>query len=165
MSGPGPDQGARRLRQGLLAIAAVGTVTTAIELAFLRHWTNILELIPWLSLALLACAIVPLLAGPTRARLRRARWIAIVNGAIAGLGVLVHVWQNYEAAPLDYRYTASWPTTPEPVRWLLAFTDTVGPTPSLAPAALAFVSVCLLLATVVHPLLDDPAPLAPKGSA
>jgi hypothetical protein len=51
-------------------------------------------------------------------------------------------------------YTATWPTTPEPIRWLLAATDTVGPTPTLAPASLAFVALALLFATLRHPALD-----------
>jgi hypothetical protein len=147
------DPSAAHLRRGLVWLAALGTVTTALELAFLRHWDNVLELTPWAALALLATAIVPLIRRATARRLRWARAVAIATGVVAAVGVAVHVWRNYESAPLDYRYTASWPTTPEPVRWLLAFTDTVGPSPSLAPSALAFVCVCLLLATVRHPLL------------
>ena len=147
------DPGASRLRRGLIAVAALGTLTTTVELAFLRHWDNALELIPWISLAIVATGIVPLLLGATARRVRWARVVAIVTGAVALAGVVVHVWSNYESAPLDYRYTASWPTTPEPVRWLLAFTDTVGPAPSLAPSALAFICVCLALATIGHPAL------------
>ena len=45
-------------------------------------------------------------------------------------------------------------TTAEPIRWILAFTDTVGPAPSLAPTALAFVCTCLLLATLGHPAME-----------
>jgi hypothetical protein len=56
--------------------------------------------------------------------------------------------------PLDFHYTASWPTTPEPIRWLLAATDTVGPSPTLAPMALAFIALALLFATLRHPALD-----------
>jgi hypothetical protein len=81
--------------------------------------------------------------------------VAVVTGVVAAVGVGVHVWQNYEAAPLDYRFTASWPTTAEPIRWILAATDTVGPAPSLAPAALAFVCICLFLATLGHPALQS----------
>ena len=45
----------------------------------------------------------------------------------------------------------------EPVRWLLALTDTLGPAPSLAPTALAFICVCLFLATLGHPALERAA--------
>ena len=148
---------AGRLRRGLLAVAAIGTLTPAVELAFLRHWTNLLELIPWASLILVASAIAPLAIRATRGRVRWARSVALVTGLVALAGVAVHVWQNYEAAPLDFRYTASWPTTAEPVRWLLALTDTVGPAPSLAPTALAFICVCLFLATLGHPALERAA--------
>ena len=146
---------AGRLRRALLVLAAIGTVTTAVELAFLRHWTNLLELIPWASLALLAAAIVALAFGPTRRRVQVARGAAVVTGIVAVVGVAIHVWKNYEAAPLDFRYSATWETTAEPIRWILAFTDTVGPAPSLAPTALAFVCTCLLLATLGHPALED----------
>jgi hypothetical protein len=152
---PAPDAAAGRLRRGLLAVAALGTLTTTVELAFLRHWTNALELIPWVSLALVASGLVPVWLRATRGRLLWARIVGVVTALVATIGVGVHVWQNYDAAPLDFRYTASWPTTPEPVRWLLAFTDTVGPTPSLAPLALAFISCCLILATLGHPALAD----------
>jgi len=144
------DRTSSLLRRGLLVLAAVGTVTTAIELAFLRHWDTVLELIPWAALGLLAVAIVGLLR-PGRRQVALARWSALVTGVIAFVGVGVHVWSNYESAPLDFRYTQTWATTPEPLRWLLAFTDTVGPAPSLAPTALGFVCVCLLLATIRHP--------------
>jgi hypothetical protein len=146
------------LRRGLLGLAAVGTLTTAVELAFLRHWDNLLELIPWIALVLIALAIAALALRPSRGRVLAARWAAVVTGAIALVGVAVHVWSNYEAAPLDARYTDTWPTTAEPVRWLLAVTDTVGPAPSLAPTALAFVCLCILLATFKHPALEPPTP-------
>jgi len=151
---PGPDATARRLRRALLVVAAIGTATTGVELAFLRHWTTPLELIPWASIALLVAAIVPLALGATRRRVGWARIVAVVTGITAAIGVGVHVWQNYEAAPLDYHFTDTWPATAEPIRWILAATDTVGPVPSLAPSALAFVCVCLLLATLGHPALE-----------
>jgi hypothetical protein len=151
---PGSPATAERLRLALLLLAAIGTVTTAVELAFLRHWTNLLELIPWASLALLGVAIVALAFGPTRRRVQGARAAAVVTGIVAVLGVAIHVWKNYEAAPLDLRYSATWETTAEPIRWILAFTDTVGPAPSLAPTALAFVCTCLFLATLGHPSLE-----------
>ncbi len=86
-----------------------------------------------------------------------ARALAIVVVVASAVGVFIHVRANYETAPLDFRYTDSWPTTSEPVRWFLAATDTVGASPSLAPTAMAFVALVLLLATVGHPALEAAA--------
>lgn len=152
-----PDAGASAvMRRGLLALASAGTIGVALELLLLRHWTEARELIAWVAVAVLAVAVL-LVRRPTRRAIRVARGLAVAVLATSVVGVLVHVWANYEAAPLDARYTASWPTTPEPVRWLLAATDTVGPSPSLAPLALAFVALVLLLALIRHPALEAEA--------
>ena len=65
----------------------------------------------------------------------------------------IHVNANYEAGPLDFRYTTTWPQMSDLERWFLAATDTVGPSPTLAPMASAFMSIALLLATLGHPAL------------
>ena len=101
-------------------------------------------------------AIVLVARRPTARSIRVARILAVSVLITAAIGVFAHVHANYESAPLDFRYTDSWPTTAEPIRWLLAFTDTVGPSPSLAPLAMAFVALALLLATIRHPALDTP---------
>ena len=150
-----PRSTADVLRRSLIGLAALGGVGTTIELLLLRHWTNLLELIPFISLAILAVAVALLVRRPGRRSVMAARTLAGVVAASGIVGVLVHIRQNYESAPLDFRYTATWPTTPEPIRWLLAATDTVGPSPTLAPAALAFVALALVFATLRHPALDE----------
>jgi hypothetical protein len=159
-SGDGPQvspssvSNAELLRRSLIGLAALGGIGTALELGLLRHWNSLLEWIPWISLAILAAALALLVIRPRRRRVLLARGLAAVVAASGVIGVLVHVRENYEAAPLDFHYTASWPTTPEPIRWLLAATDTVGPSPTLAPMALAFIALALLFATLRHPALD-----------
>lgn len=139
------------LRRGLLWLSIVGTVGTTIELLLLRHWKGRLELIAFGALAVLAVAIVLVGRRPTARKITAGRALAMAVLLTSIVGVLVHVHSNYESGPLDFRYTASWPTTPEPIRWLLAATDTVGPSPTLAPAAIAFIALALLIATVRHP--------------
>jgi hypothetical protein len=146
------------IRRGLLALAAGGTIGVALELLLLRHWTEARELIAWVAVAVLGVAVSLAIRRPTRRTILVARGLGVVVLVTSAIGVFVHVWVNYEAAPLDARYTTSWPTTSEPVRWLLAATDTVGPSPSLAPLALAFVALVLLLALVQHPALEADAP-------
>lgn len=142
------------LRRSLIGLAALGGIGTTLELGLLRHWSSLLAWIPWISLASLAAALAFLVIRPRRRRVLLARGLAAVVAASGLVGVLVHIRENYEAAPLDFHYTASWPTTPEPIRWLLAATDTVGPSPTLAPMALAFIALALLFATLRHPALD-----------
>jgi len=139
------------LRRGLIWLAILGTASTAVELAMLRHWDNALELIPFAALGVLAVAIVLVARSPTGRSIALARALAGSVAFVSAVGVLVHVRANYEAAPLDFRYTDSWPTIPEPIRWFLAATDTVGPSPTLAPAAIAFMALALLIATLGHP--------------
>ncbi len=141
------------LRRWLISISGLAAVGTGLELILLRHWDNGLEVIPFVSLAVLVVAIA-ILAGARRPRaVRVARFVASAVAASGAIGVVIHVRSNYEAAPLDFRYTDSWPTTAEPIRWLLAATDTVGPSPTLAPAALTFAALALLAATLRHPAL------------
>ena len=121
------------------------------ELALLRHWDNGLALIPFAALAVLTIAIILVARRPDARAITAARALATAVLVTSAIGVLIHIRANYEAAPLDFRYTDSWPTTSEPVRWLLAATDTVGPSPTLAPAAIAFMALALLLATIHHP--------------
>lgn len=147
------DSSGPKFRRWLIALAAIGTIGTAVELVLLRHWDDGLQIIPFVALGALGLAIVLVARRPTARSIRVAR---VLTGAVlvtAAIGVFVHVRANYETAPLDFRYTDSWPTTSEPVRWLLAATDTVGPSPSLAPLAMAFVALVLLLATMDHPAL------------
>jgi hypothetical protein len=140
------------LRRWLIAISGLAAVGTALELLLLRHWDNGLEVIPFVSLAALGVAIALLAAAHPRA-VHVARFVSSVVAATGAVGVFIHVRANYEAAPLDFRFTDSWPTTAEPIRWLLAATDTVGPSPTLAPAALTFAALALLAATSRHPAL------------
>lgn len=147
------DTAAPRFRRWLIALAAIGTIGTAVELALLRHWDDGLQVIPFLALGALGLAIVLVARRPTARSIQVARVLTSAVLVTSAIGVFVHVRANYETAPLDFRYTDSWPTTSEPVRWLLAATDTVGPSPSLAPLAMAFVALVLLFATMDHPAL------------
>jgi hypothetical protein len=113
-------------------------------------------------------AIAILATGTGRRGIRAVRLIATAVAVSGAIGVFIHVRANYESAPLDFRYTDTWATTAEPIRWLLAATDTVGPSPTLAPAALTFAALALLAATLRHPSLrrsghDDANP-RPGGS-
>ena len=70
--------------------------------------------------------------------------------------VLAAYRQLRDAGVLDFHYTATWPTMSEVERWWLAATGGVGPSPSLAPASLAFAALLLLLASIRLPVRAAP---------
>ena len=80
-------------------------------------------------------------------------WVAVMLSAV--YGIWEHVDSNYDAGELDYRYADTWGSVPETTRWWLAVSKTVGPSPPLAPGALAQASLCVLLATLRHPSLRN----------
>jgi hypothetical protein len=153
------DALASRLRRGILWLAALTTLGIAVELAVERHWTQPIQFVAWAAVGVLAVAIALLMRAPSRARVRLAQIIAVAVVLSAGLGIGEHVYANYDAGPLDYRYATSWDSLPEATRWWLALTRTVGPSPPLAPGALAQAGLGVLLATLRHPALcrDHPA--------
>ena len=67
---------------------------------------------------------------------------------------------NYEAGPLDQRYTATWESLPAAARWWAAASMTVGPAPPIAPGVLGQAALALLLSTARHPALARPGAAA-----
>jgi hypothetical protein len=143
------------LRRGLLWLGGVTTAGIGVELAVSRHWTQPIQLVAWVALGAIGVAIALLLRRPSTARVRLARILAVAVMFSAALGIWEHVYSNYDAGPLDYRYADTWESLTEASRWWLAATATVGPSPPLAAGALAQASLCVLLATLRHPALRD----------
>jgi hypothetical protein len=143
------------LRRCFLALAVAGIVGTAVELALSRHWTSTVQLIPWFALGALAIAVALLVARPGRRAVLAVRVLAVLVILTAGLGVFEHVLANYHAAPLDFRYTSKWPTMSASSRWWAAASESVGPSPTLAPGVLAQAALCVLFATLGHPALPS----------
>jgi hypothetical protein len=148
------DAPAALLRRGLLWIAALSTVGIAAELGVARHWTQPIQLVAWGAVAALAVAIALLARTPSPRNVRFAQALAVVVVLSGLLGVWEHVYANYDAAPLDFRYADTWDSLPEATRWWLAATKSVGPSPPLASGALAQAALCVLLATLRHPALS-----------
>ena len=141
------------LRRCFLALAVAGTAGTGVELALSRHWTSATQLIPWYAVGGLAAGAVLLVARPRPISVRAVRVLAVVVVLTAGFGIYEHVLANYHAAPLDFRYEVKWATMSAGSRWWAAASESVGPSPTLAPAVLAQAAICLLLATLGHPAL------------
>jgi hypothetical protein len=141
-------------RRGLLGLAGMTVLGIAVELAVERHWTQPGQLIAWAALMLTGVAAGLLLRAPTAQRVRAARLLAVIVVCSAVVGIWQHIAANYDAAPLDFRYGATWASLPELERWWLAISKTVGPSPPLAPGALAIAAFSVLLASARHPALS-----------
>jgi hypothetical protein len=145
-----PDSTATFLRRGLLWLAGLTTLGLVVELGAERHWTQPAQLIAWGAVA--AAAIAAGLAAGARSsgaiRLARALAIAVMLSAV--VGIWQHVYGNYDAGPLDREYTDTWDSLSEGTRWWLALSKSVGPSPPLAPAALAQVGLSVMLATTAR---------------
>lgn len=148
MTTSAPSDPARVLRGAFLGLSLASTVVTAIELAMLRHWNGVDQMIPWLVLGVVAASGIALAVRPSRATVAAARVVGWGTFAASAFGVWSHVHSNYETAPLNARFTERWPLMSEPSRWWAALNGSVGASPPLAPAALAFAGLCLALATV-----------------
>jgi len=150
-----PSSTVALLRRGVLGLGALALIATGLELAMEQHWKQPSQLIPWASLALSAIAIVLLVRhSPTRLQVRIAQVLAVLVILSAAFGVFQHAQANYESAPLDFRFSETWDSLSEVSRLWIAVTHQVGPSPTLAPLALAYASVCVLLATLRHSALD-----------
>jgi hypothetical protein len=143
-----------RLRRCLLLLAVLGVAGTAIELAMLRHWNTFVQLIPWFALAVIAGGIALVATRPNSGRIRLVRVLAVAVFLIAAFGVFEHTVANYDAGPLDFRYATKWAAMSTTSRWWAAFTESVGPSPSLAPLVLAWSALCVVFATLDHPALE-----------
>ena len=142
------------LRAGLLVLAGLGVVATAVELAMLRHWRSPSQLVPWLALGGIAVCLLAVALRPSRNTVLLARLAGASMVACGFFGALEHASNNYEAGPLDAVYGATWDQMNVVARWWHALTGSVGPAPTLAPLVLAQIGLCLLLATVQHPALQ-----------
>jgi len=145
---------ARLLRSGLLVIAALTIAGTTLELAFSRHWGDPIRLLPWVALGALAVPTAVLAVRPSPTAIRLARGVTALVLAASLFGVVRHVVANYDAGPLDARYETRWATLSALERWWTAATGGVGPSPPLAPAAMASAALCVLVATLRHPAAD-----------
>jgi hypothetical protein len=148
------DSAAPVLRRGLLWLAGLTVVGLTIELAAERHWTQPVQFVAWGALVVTVLAIGLVIGRSSPGRLKLARWLAIAVMISAGLGIWEHIDENHDSGELDQVYGETWDSLPAMTRWWLAASKTVGPSPPLAPGALAVAGFCVLLATTAHPALQ-----------
>jgi hypothetical protein len=136
------------VRRGLYALTVIGILATAFELATVRHWLDIEQLIPWVALVVLAIATVLALAPFRWGRIAAGLLALLVLGASV-YGVIDHTVVNYNSGPLDQRFADTWESLSPTKRWWYAITKTIGPAPTLAPGILGETAVLLLLASLM----------------
>lgn len=136
------------LRRCFLGLAATAIIGTAVELALSRHWATAIQLIPWYAVGGLTLAFVLAVFARSDRMLRIARTMIVVVVLSSAYGIYEHVLANYHAGPLDFRYTDRWAAMSGASRWWAAISESVGPSPTLAPAVLAQAAACLLFATI-----------------
>lgn len=135
------------LFKALLALSMLSVLATLFELASLRHWDGT-QLIPWLMAGAVLVAIGLTAAGAARSLVWAICSISVIGSLF---GVWQHVESNYESGPLDRRLGPTWDSMSTLGRWWKAFTQTVGPSPALAPMALALAGGLLALALWCRP--------------
>jgi hypothetical protein len=145
---------AELLRKFLLWLAAASAAGTAVELAILRHWRGLDQLVPWAMLAIAAVTIALVMRRPTPGVLKAARVVGTVVALSALVGVYEHVSANYHDGARSRATAAAWATMSEPARWLAALDGSAGQAPPVAPGVLAQVGVLLVFATVGHPVRE-----------
>jgi len=142
------------VRRVLYALTVIGIVATAFELATVRHWNGLEQLIPWAALMVLAVATVLALLPAGSARIA-ARVLALIVLGASIYGVVDHIAVNYNSGPLDQRFADTWDTLSSTQQWWYAITKTVGPAPTLAPGILGQTALLLFLAGL---LTNRPTP-------
>jgi hypothetical protein len=84
-----------RIRKLLLALLAVGSVSTGLELLLLGHFEEITQIVPLVLLA----AGIPIAAwhlASARASLPALRWLMVLFVASGGVGIALHYRGNVE---------------------------------------------------------------------
>ena len=146
------------VRRGLLGLTALTVLATAFELATVKHWHGLEQIIPWAALVLLAVATVLTLLPGGRGRVT-ARAMALLVLVASIYGVLDHIAVNYNSGPLDQRFADTWDSMPLIERSWYAVTKTVGPSPTLAPGVLGLGGTLMLLVSLIDtpPRENNPA--------
>jgi predicted RND superfamily exporter protein len=135
-----------RLRQGLLALAALATLVTPLELIFIEHYSEPLMLIPLVltGLSLLAIIAIVLWPNPQVFKLFRVVMLLLILGS--AVGVFFHLRGNTEVVQeVDSELQGL------SRLWAII----TGGAPALAPGLLAQVGLLGLLYTYKHPKLQN----------
>lgn len=135
-----------RLRQLLLVIAAGVFVMTAMELVFVEHWNETIQLLPFALCGLGLVSLAFAYFRPSHSSLRLLRGCMVLIGLCSLIGF-------YEHMSINYRFWLE--VYPDAAAWDLAKATVGGENPVLAPGILLLGAAIGLAAAYQHPLLDS----------
>ena len=121
------EQSLARIRQFLLIISAGVFVMTVTELFFLSHWTETIQILPFVLSGWGLIALLLAYFRPSPATLKFLRWSMIVIGLCSLIGIYEHMSNN-----LGFQMEIQ----PNSTTWELVLATLEGANPVLAPGIL-----------------------------
>ena len=121
------EQSLARIRQFLLIISAGVFVMTVTELFFLSHWTETIQLLPFVLSGWGLIALLIAYFRPSPATIKFLRWSMIVIGLCSPIGIYEHMSNN-----LGFQMEIQ----PNSSTWELILATLEGANPVLAPGIL-----------------------------
>lgn len=139
------EQSLARIRQFLLIISAGVFIMTVTELFFLNHWTETIQLLPFLLSAwgLIALSLAYFRPGPTTINVLR--WSMLVIGLCSLIGIYEHMANN-----LGFQMEIQ----PNATTWELIMATFEGANPVLAPGILMLGAAIGWTAAYQHSALE-----------
>jgi len=121
------EQSLARIRQFLLIISAGVFVMTVTELFFLSHWTETIQILPFVLSGWSLIALLLAYFRPSPATIKFLRWSMIVIGLCSLIGIYEHMSNN-----LGFQMEIQ----PNSTTWELVLATLEGANPVLAPGIL-----------------------------
>jgi len=140
------EQSLARIRQFLLIIAAGVFIMTVTELFFLSHWSETIQLLPFVLSGLGLITLVLAYFRPSPATIKVLQWSMILIGLCSLIGIYEHMINNF-GFQLEIR--------PNATTWELIRATLEGANPVLAPGILTLGAAMGWTAAYQHPLLDQ----------
>ena len=121
------EQSLARIRQFLLIISAGVFVMTVTELFFLSHWTETIQILPFVLSGWGLIALLLAYFRPSPATIKFLRWSMVVIGLCSLIGIYEHMSNN-----LGFQMEIQ----PNSTTWELVLATLEGANPVLAPGIL-----------------------------
>ena len=121
-------------------------------------------MLPWVTLAVVTVATVALVVRVRKATVMLAMVVAAVAMVMAIVGTWQHFEENYNSAPIDYRYTEDWGGMSKPERMWAVAGGYAGHVPVTAAGILLLIGLALALTTVGLGARTTPSREASAGS-
>ncbi len=132
-----------RIRQFLLIISTAVFIMTVTELFFLSHWSETIQLLPFVLSGLGLITLALAYFHPSPVTIRVLQWSMILIGLCSLIGIYEHMINNF-------RFQIE--IQPNATTWELIWATLDGANPVLAPGILALGAAIGWTAAYQHPL-------------